>query len=107
MVLLRLHSGSRAALFSVVLELHKSKVYRFLYLDFCATAFIRRIAAFFFFGPRNFLVVNLLGAFWCLPKKRLLFQPLILTAQTVRYNYDPCDAGFTKSTSLTQALLFE
>lgn len=49
-VLLRLHSRSscqhRAALFSVVFELHKSKVYRFSYLDFCATAFLRRIAAF-------------------------------------------------------------
>lgn len=63
-VLLRVHSGSscqrRAALFSRVLELHKSKVYRFSYLDFCATAFIRRIAA---LCPRNSLVVELMGAF--------------------------------------------
>lgn len=78
--LLRLHSRSscqcRAALFSVVLELHKSKVYRFSYLDFCATAFIRRIAAFVLTIP-SLLILR--GTFWCLQKKKLVFQPLNLT----------------------------
>lgn len=64
--LLRLHSRSswqhRVALFSKVLELHKSKVYRFSYLDFCTTQiyYLRRIT---FFCPCNSLDVNSLATF--------------------------------------------
>lgn len=62
--LLRLHSRRfcrhRVALFSEVLELHKSKVYGFSYLDFCTTRIYKENRV---FCPRHFLDVNSIEEF--------------------------------------------